>query len=650
MSVITGLKNIDIQKFVVVEILDALGIDIDTEDGHLYYSDDPTISIDIGGKILRVDVGKARKNLDYAIFNPLYREDHAQFLMTLAIYSQVMEDLLDPEEAGADSFNVNTEVVFPVENGETIMIPHTIAKVTKGDGSEAFGEAMHKEEAFAIVLAILEYAYKTNLISAEQGSKLKKEIEDAYQDYLVTSEMKASQRRKSIKEKEALLEPEVEYDDQMFYDDDIITEEEVNRRNQANEVFFDNDYEEYNMPPMVDADFVDTQPIDKESDEIESDFSDEELIELFGIFGAPESHETPVRNLDDIQFSEPTETTMDAPIYPMGATSGENFYDPMAGYGCAEEEAPCPAEVLFEYAADKFARRKRKLLQKVGDEPAREALVVLMPCAADHDGRPVAVRGIELGDHAPARRGIGQPFALGLGGAFLGPVGQHDIQVCSCRAIRIAIAAEQKAGIDRTLHLVQHRVDLAPVATAARLEVGYLRADTRRAHKVQHFVDRLKDPVAFGPHVGCIQAALCGGDLGELDDLLRRRVLAGLVYEARREPPTALVHALLEERLHLTHLVVGCRTASVAHHRRAQRIVADELHRVHGGPCFGKHIAILGERAPCETRTEYRSPVGRKPRLAVSRRHRATALSVYLGRNALRDLRGRIGLYDEICV
>ena len=334
MSVITGLKNIDIQKFVVVEILDALGIDIDTEDGHLYYSDDPTISIDIGGKILRVDVGKARKNLDYAIFNPLYREDHAQFLMTLAIYSQVMEDLLDPEEAGADSFNVNTEVVFPVENGETIMIPHTIAKVTKGDGSEAFGEAMHKEEAFAIVLAILEYAYKTNLISAEQGSKLKKEIEDAYQDYLVTSEMKASQRRKSIKEKEALLEPEVEYDDQMFYDDDIITEEEVNRRNQANEVFFDNDYEEYNMPPMVDADFVDTQPIDKESDEIESDFSDEELIELFGIFGTPESHETPVRNLDDIQFSEPTETTMDAPIYPMGATSGENFYDPMAGYGC----------------------------------------------------------------------------------------------------------------------------------------------------------------------------------------------------------------------------------------------------------------------------------------------------------------------------
>ena len=60
MSVITGLKNIDIQKFVVVEILDALGIDIDTEDGHLYYSDDPTISIDIGGKILRVDVGIQR--------------------------------------------------------------------------------------------------------------------------------------------------------------------------------------------------------------------------------------------------------------------------------------------------------------------------------------------------------------------------------------------------------------------------------------------------------------------------------------------------------------------------------------------------------------------------------------------------------------
>lgn len=342
MSVITGLKNIDYQKFVVVEILDALGIDIDTEDGHLYYSEDPTISIDIGGKILRVDVGKARKNLDYAIFNPLYREDHAQFLMTLAIYSQVMEDLLDPDEAGADSFNINTDMVFPVEDGQTVMIPHTLAKVAKGDGSEIFGEAMHKEETFAIVLAILEYAYKTKLISSEQATKLKSEIDQAYQDYLVTSEMKASQRRKSIKEKEALLQPEVEYDDQMFYDDDLTPEDEINREKE--ELYFDNNYEEYRMPAMTDSDFTDTQPVDKESDVFEEDFTDDELIELFGIFGctppAPEvqideitvdSPVQPAKSFDDIQFSE---EVSDAPIYPVGATPAENFYDPMMGYGC----------------------------------------------------------------------------------------------------------------------------------------------------------------------------------------------------------------------------------------------------------------------------------------------------------------------------
>lgn len=342
MSVITGLKNIDIQKFVVVEILDALGIDIDTEDGHLYYSNDPTISIDIGGKILRVDIGKARKHIDYAVYNPLYREDHAQFLMTLAIYSEVMEDLLDPEEAGADDFNINTDIVLPVENGETVMIPHTIAKVTKGDGSNVCGEAMHKEEPFAIVLAVLEYAYKSGLISSEQGTKLKNEIDLAYQDYLTTSEMKAAQRRKSIKEKEALLKPDVEYDDQMFYDDDLITEEEVSKRNE--DVYFDDNYEEYNMPAMVDSDFTDTQPVDKESDEIESDFTDEELIELFGIFGHSENADKySSQDIDEMPFSEPVISAVsDAPLYPAGTTPSENIYDPMSGYGYPVINQPYP--------------------------------------------------------------------------------------------------------------------------------------------------------------------------------------------------------------------------------------------------------------------------------------------------------------------
>ena len=147
-----------------------------------------------------------------------------------------------------------------------------------------------------------------------------------------------------------------------------------------------------------------------------------------------------------------------------------------------------------------------------------------------------------------------------------------------------------------------------------------------------------------------VESAARRGDLCKGNNLFGRRVFAGLVDESRREPPSAGVERLGEEALHRREILGPCGPRAVPHHRRAQRVVSDELDGVDRGPRSRKHIAVLGERAPGEPVAEKRGPVAREARLAVARRDGSAALSVDLRRDALRHLRRSVRLDDEIRV
>ena len=230
------------------------------------------------------------------------------------------------------------------------------------------------------------------------------------------------------------------------------------------------------------------------------------------------------------------------------------------------------------------------------------------------------------------------------------PVGKDDIKVRSRRTVGIAVTAEKKSPFHRTFDLLEDRVDLVPVLPPACLEVRDLRLDPGRLRKLDHLIDRLENPVALRTHVRRVVPALRRGDLRELGDLLRRRVLPRLVDESRGESPTTLVKRLLEETRHFLQLRRRGHRRPVTDNRGAQRVMADELDGVDRGLRRGKDLAVFGERMPGETVAEDRGPVGRETRLAISWRDGSAALSVQLRRDTLRDLRGGVRLDHEIGV
>lgn len=271
MSIIASLKNIDIQRHAVCVILDALEIDIDPEDGHLIFAADPSRPIDINGKILRLDVGSPISGTEYTVFNPFTREDHAQFLMTLTIHSQVFSDLLTPDEACAAEFHIESEKEMldedgnPTENGAT-----TVTIADKDATSHGVGE--HVDAAVATVLAILEYMLNAKMISDKKLEDLKTLVIEAYNEYTSLSEMKPSQRRNVITQKSELLRPpQAEDHSEGYFEDPNVVD--------PNDVVFEDD-------PDDDVDFTDEDFAETEEEEDEfvgEDFTNDELFDMMGI-------------------------------------------------------------------------------------------------------------------------------------------------------------------------------------------------------------------------------------------------------------------------------------------------------------------------------------------------------------------------------
>lgn len=280
MSKISALKTIDVQKWATVTLLDAFGIDIDPEDGHIYFADAPDISMDINDRVLRVELGKAIKGIDYATFNPLCRVEHAQYLMTLAIYAQVIDQMMDPEEAKLADFSIETEVEMVDEFGKPVIIPINVAYITRGDvkdkkGPEGVGR--HEDQACAIVFAILDWMNKCGYLPEQTMCDVMQACKDGWEEVNRVKELPGKERRKVVRErKNALIAPEEEDDS----DDYLEGEYEPYEEEDENDVYFEDD--ETSNITFDDSDFIEDYNPTGDNEWNDSDFEFSEMRELFG--------------------------------------------------------------------------------------------------------------------------------------------------------------------------------------------------------------------------------------------------------------------------------------------------------------------------------------------------------------------------------
>lgn len=268
MSVMASLKAIDYSAYVTMSILDAIDIDIDPTDGRLVFSEDPSMMMDIGGKLLRLNVGHPYPNLEYTVFNPITREDHAQFLMTLALYSQHMADKIDITDEKATDFHIKSEIdVSEVENGS----PQIIETYIKNYKDDAVGYGEHTNDVISVVLAVLDYLKQIKHVAAQKIDALSKEVVEAFNEYTRMSELTPVARKNESKQKSAYLKPPVEDIEEENYFDipEEVEEDDFVEDDPADDV------------DITDEDFPDSENIDDAPDFVDSDFTDQEISELF---------------------------------------------------------------------------------------------------------------------------------------------------------------------------------------------------------------------------------------------------------------------------------------------------------------------------------------------------------------------------------
>jgi hypothetical protein len=273
MSTIAGLKNSDIQKHAVIKLLDAFDLDIDPSDGRIYFPDDPEIQLRVNEKILCVDIGKQKKS-DYSVFNPIIREDHAQYLMQLAIYTRIFAGELTESDATEADYTLSTAKLREDENGAVYPVEMTDVDILDNE-YRVCGHGLHEEEALATVFAVLDYLNKVNFITETLYNELLVIFDSAYAEYKRLQELGAFSRKQEIWNKEQLFKrPDVIEDDSETFDNSIY------------DIPIDLDDEEEELEwtsAELNVELNESDFEKSEKDEwIESDFSDNEVHELFG--------------------------------------------------------------------------------------------------------------------------------------------------------------------------------------------------------------------------------------------------------------------------------------------------------------------------------------------------------------------------------
>jgi hypothetical protein len=199
MSTIGGLKTIDVQKAAIIKLLDLLDVDISPEDGSLIL--EGAVPLAINGKNLRLDIGKPMKGVKYTLFNPLLREDHAQFLHQIEILSRIMNGDISEEESYDE---VQTTIFESVELSED---EGFMVSVYCSHNPDAGERAIHKEKALAVTYSLLGYFIRTGRLTKTQVEKVKWELNEAYEEYTRLSELTNQERKKELQKKKEFFKP-----------------------------------------------------------------------------------------------------------------------------------------------------------------------------------------------------------------------------------------------------------------------------------------------------------------------------------------------------------------------------------------------------------------------------------------------------------
>jgi hypothetical protein len=191
MSSISGLKDIDKQKAVIINLLDAFDIDIDPDDGSLYPSGiiQRKVPLTINNKTLRMEIGKPKIGVNYTNFNPLSRQDHAQYVYQLSIYLRLFNGELSEEEAYEEADNIVFHVVSIDHDDEMYLC------TIRNTDTDVECSAKHSEKSMATLFAVLDYLVQTEELDGEFVKSITGDINEAYEEYKEISELSASERK-----------------------------------------------------------------------------------------------------------------------------------------------------------------------------------------------------------------------------------------------------------------------------------------------------------------------------------------------------------------------------------------------------------------------------------------------------------------------
>ncbi len=255
MSTFASLKNIDFPKYTVIRILDAIGIDIDSDDGHLYYPEDPTVSIDINDRILRVDMGRPNKRINYTVFAPFNRVDHAQFLMTLLLHSQIISNFIEDSEALEAGFSLKAELNLTDDDCNVMDIPTTTVSIVDAN-EELHAEGTHVDESIATMIAVLEYGISSKWIAKEIAKSIENDVVASWEELQRISELKRSESRalNNLK-KSYLAEPGGEDDENVQTDFEDLALPDISEDDEDDEEMYLADKGEDEISDFTEDDF-----------------------------------------------------------------------------------------------------------------------------------------------------------------------------------------------------------------------------------------------------------------------------------------------------------------------------------------------------------------------------------------------------------
>ena len=203
-----------------------------------------------------------------------------------------------------------------------------------------------------------------------------------------------------------------------------------------------------------------------------------------------------------------------------------------------------------------------------------------------------------LADPRP-RAAVGQPLLQRPDAAGLDPRRQHDQQPGARPLVGVQVEADVEAlgprVVDQREHLLRRPRERRPV-----VEVRDVDGRSAAPADLDRLAERVEEPVAQRvPHVRVVEAAELGALLGERGELGRRRVGAGRVVEARRQPEGAVLHRLPQPRALVREGALVGLDLVPADGRDPQRRVADDVGDVdRRGAVVAREV--LGDGRPVE--------------------------------------------------